>query len=123
MFNGTPCSLKGKFKKRISLFANHLTHFFHDNVLKNMYIFISYIRRFADVRYFPKGFFPSGNFPRANFPSSNISKFAISQAANFQVCSSAALGPLHVQAIDLGPLAHPSLIAWPPLQSPVSQRA
>ena len=46
-----------------------------------------------------------------------------SQVAISQVCSSAALGPLHVQAIDLGPLAHPSLIAWPPLQSAVPQRA
>ena len=51
-------------------------------------------------------------FPNLLFPKQQLSSMSWRSA-----------GPPHVQAMALGPLAHPSLIAWPPLQSAVPQRA
>jgi len=55
-------------------------------------------RNTLDVWYFPKGIFPSGNFPRV-----------ISQAATSQSLPKSAL------PMALGPLAHPSRSARPPI--------
>ena len=61
---------------------------------------------------FPKDFSPSGNFP-----------MVFSQAATSQVFPSRSDRPQPVLVAALGPTAHPSRSARPPLQPAAPQRA
>ena len=61
----------------------------------------------------PKGIFPSGNFPNVQFPKQQLPKSVLA----------AAIGPPPVLGIVLGPLAHPSCPARPPLQPAAPQKA
>ena len=59
--------------------------------------------RLFSMRQFPQDIFPSGNFPNVQFPKRKLPKSSL--------------------AATLGPLAHPSSSAWPPLQLAAPQTA